>query len=133
MISYHKLLKLNISMNLKFQKTKTDASVVINVFFKRYIYLSVFPNYFHQSNQFYQNNCTIYIVIFYGAFFEMFVFTCWFCFYFLFSFVSISGQSFMSSSKDLTATTATVELIIRTVIVLLTFKIVYYSRKLSVQ
>lgn len=66
-------------------KDQTDASVVINVFFKKYIYLTVFPNYFHQSNQFYQNNCTIYIVIFYGDFFEMFVFTCWFCFCFLFS------------------------------------------------
>ena len=32
---YHVLLKLNIYVNLKFQKTKTYATVVINLFFQK--------------------------------------------------------------------------------------------------
>ena len=51
-VSYHILLKLSISVNLKFQKTKTEAPVVINLFFKKYIYLSMSSKYFHQSDQF---------------------------------------------------------------------------------
>ena len=39
MVSYHVLLKLSIFVNLKFQKNKTEASAVINLFFKKYINL----------------------------------------------------------------------------------------------
>ena len=53
----------------------------------------------------------------------------------LFSLVSIPGQNSIFNGKDAAATTAAVELIIRTIIMLLllTLKIVYYSRELSVQ
>ena len=76
-------------------------------------------------------------------FIEFFLDICFclrFCFCFavvfvLFSFVLISGQSFSSNSKYTAVKTATVVLNIRTIIVLLllTLKIVYYSRELSIQ
>ena len=55
-----------------------------------------------------------------------------FCF---FTFVSISGHNFVSSSKDTAATTAPVDLVIGTITVLLylTLKIAYYLREISVQ
>ena len=53
MASYHILLKLSMPVNLKFQKTKSEAPIVINLFFKKYIYLSMSAKYFHQSDQFY--------------------------------------------------------------------------------
>ena len=42
MESHHIFLKLSISLNLKFQITKTEAPVVINLFSKKYIYLTHF-------------------------------------------------------------------------------------------
>ena len=53
----------------------------------------------------------------------------------LFSLVPVSGQNFIFNGTDAAATTAAVELIKRTIIMLLllTLKIVYYSRELSVQ
>ena len=68
----------------------------------------------------------------------MFVFVCFsllLLFLSLFSLVYISGQNFISSSKDAAGTTAVVELTIRTITVsfLLTLAIIYYSRELSVQ
>ena len=62
----------------------------------------------------------------------MFVFVCFSLLLLLlslFSLVFISGQNFISSSKDVAASTAVVELIIRTI----TLTIVYYSRELPVQ
>ena len=52
MVSYHIFLKHSISVNIKFQKTKTEAPIVIKMFFKKYIYLSMYPSYFHQSDEF---------------------------------------------------------------------------------
>ena len=71
-------------------------------------------------------------------FLEMFIFVCLFLLLLSFSlltFVFISGQNVVSSSKDTATTTAAVELIKGTIIDLfyLTLKIVYYSRELSVQ
>ena len=68
----------------------------------------------------------------------MFVFVCFsllLLFLSLFSLVYISGQNFISGSKDAAGTTAVVELTIRTITVsfLLTLAIIYYSRELSVQ
>ena len=37
----------------QFQKIKTEALVAMNLIFKKYIYLSMFSKYFHQSDQFY--------------------------------------------------------------------------------
>ena len=53
----------------------------------------------------------------------------------LFSFVFISGQNFISNSKDAAATTAADELIIGiiSVLLLLKLKILYYSRELSLR
>ena len=53
----------------------------------------------------------------------------------LFSLVPVSGQNSIFNGTDAAATTAAVELIKRTIIMLLllTLKIVYYSRELSVQ
>ena len=99
----------------QFQKTKTEAPVVINLFFKKYIYLSMSSKYFDQSDQFYQNICTTFMLPYFLKFFlEMFVFVCfcvWFCCCFvvafvLFFFVFISGQKFSSSIKDTDVTTA---------------------------
>ena len=82
-ISYHIFLRFSISVNLKFQKIKTEALVVINLFFRKYIYLSISPSYFHQSDQFHYNICSTYLCCHISwAFFEMFVFVCfclWFC------------------------------------------------------
>ena len=61
------------------------------------------------------------------------------CFSFFFavfvSFCLFSGKNFISSNKDAAATTAVVELIIRTgtVSLLLALAIVYYSRELPIQ
>ena len=68
----------------------------------------------------------------------MFVFVCFSLllrFLSLFSLVYISGQNFISNSKDAAGTTAVVELTIRTITVsfLLTLAIIHYSRELSVQ
>ena len=65
----------------------------------------------------------------------MFAFVCWFCCFFSFLFRFLFWQNIISSSKDTDTTTAAVELTIRTIIVLLllTWKIAYNSRKLSVQ
>ena len=68
----------------------------------------------------------------------MFVFVCLsllLLLFSLFSWVSISGQNSISNSKDAAVTTAAVELIIGIIIMLLllTLKVVYYSRELSVQ
>ena len=43
------LLKFSISVNLRFQKTKTKAPLLVNLFYKKYIYLSMSPSYFYQS------------------------------------------------------------------------------------
>ena len=53
----------------------------------------------------------------------------------LFILVFISGQIFVSSSKDAATMTVIVELIIRaiTVLLLLTLMIIYYSQELPVQ
>ena len=56
-------------LNLIFQKIKTDAHVVINLFFKKYIYLSISPTYFYQSDQFYQNSCTAFMLSYFMEFF----------------------------------------------------------------
>ena len=74
MVSYHILLKLSISVNLKFQKTKTDAPVVINLFCKKYIYLSMSTSYFHPSDQFYKNICTTFMLSYFMDFFLRFLF-----------------------------------------------------------
>ena len=42
---YHFLFQLSISVNLKFQKAKPGAPVLINLFLWKYIYLSVSPSY----------------------------------------------------------------------------------------
>ena len=64
------LLKFSISVNLRFQKTKTEAPLLINLFLKKYIYLfkhvsqlllpiwSVLLEYLHH----------FYVVIFYRVF-----------------------------------------------------------------
>ena len=53
----------------------------------------------------------------------------------IYSFVSISGQNAIFSCKDTAATTIAVKLFIRTIIMLLllTLKILFYSRELSLQ
>ena len=62
---------ISISMKLKFQKTKTEApAAIINLFFKKYIYLSMSPGYFHQSDRFYQNICTSFMLS-YGFFLDI--------------------------------------------------------------
>ena len=65
----------------------------------------------------------------------MFVFHFSLLFLSLFSLLFISGKNFISSSKDAAATTAVVELIIRTgtVSLLLALAIVYYSQELPIQ
>ena len=82
MVSYCILFKISIFVNLKFQKTKTEAPVVINLFFKKYLYLSMSSSYFHQFDQFYYNICTNVCCYISWRFFEMFVFVyfcLWFC------------------------------------------------------
>ena len=95
-----------------------DAPVVINLFFKHYINLTVSPSYFHQCSQFYQNVCASFMLLYFMEFFlEMFVFVSLFLLLLLFSlftFDFISGQNFLSNSKDTIAATTAVELIIRT-------------------
>ena len=62
----------------------------------------------------------------------MFVFVCFSLLLLLlslFSLVFISGQNFISSSTAVAASTAVVELIIRTILL----TIVYYSRELPIQ
>ena len=44
-------------------------SVVINLFFKKYIYLSVSPGYFHQSDQLYENIGTTFMLSYFMEFF----------------------------------------------------------------
>ena len=124
MVSYRILLKLSISINVKFQKTKTEALVVINLFFRKYIYLTMSPSYFHQSDQFYSSICTTFMLSYFIEFFLDICFCLWLCCCFavvsvLFSFVFISAQHFSSTSKDGAVTTADVELNIRTIVVLL--------------
>ena len=75
--------------NLKFQKTKTEAPVVINLFFKKYIDLSISRIYFHQSDQLYQNICTTFMLSYLMEFFfrclflfvVLLLFCCSFCFF----------------------------------------------------
>ena len=102
-ILYHILLKLSISVNLKFLKTKTDAPVLINVFFKKYIYLSVPPCYFHQSNLFYlsyfNQSINIWTTFMLPEFMvSLFVFVIYWCFYYCFLFsLSLSFLAKISS------------------------------------
>ena len=85
-ISYHILLKLSISVNLKFQKTKTDAPLCDKfVFQKVYLFKHVsqlLPSILSVLLQYLHHFC---VFIFYGVCFEIFVFICWFCCCFLFS------------------------------------------------
>ena len=141
MVAYCILLKLSIFVNLKFQKIKTEASGVINLFFKKYLFKHVFqllPSIW----SFLLECLHHFYVIFYGVFlrclFLVFLFVVLLCFavaFILFSFVFIFGQNFSSNSKDTDVTTASVELNIRTIItsLLLTLEIVHYLRELTVQ
>ena len=108
---------------LDFQKTKSDAPVLIKL---------CLP--FTSVNLISFTRVFIPFLSCHGLwnFFEMFVFVCFLLLLLLlslFSLVFISGQNFISSSKDVAASRAVVELIIRTV----TLTIVYYSRELAVQ
>ena len=140
MLSYCVLLKISIFVNLKFQKTKTDAPVVINSFL---IYLSMSSSYSYQSDQFYQNICTTFMLLYFLEFFEMFVFVylfLWFCsvlllllfFPVLFLFLA---KILALAVKIPDVTTAAVELNIITIIawLLWTLEIVHYSWELPVQ
>ena len=69
----------------QFQKTKTEAPVVINLFFKKYIYLSMSSKYFDQSDQFYQNICTTFMLPYLLKFF----WKCLFLFVFVFGFAAV--------------------------------------------
>ena len=84
-ISYHILLKLRISVNLKFQKTKTDAPTCDKFIFEK-VYLfkhasQLLPSILPVLLQYLHHFCA---VIFSGVCFEMFTFICWFCCCFLF-------------------------------------------------
>ena len=131
MVLYHILLKLSISVNFKFSKDQNWSSrcnefVFQKVYLSKYVFWilpsiwSVLLEYLHH----------FYVAIFYEVFFEMFAFFCFCCYlvvaFVLFSFVFISGRNFNCCSKDKDVTTATVDLNIRTIIVLLllTLKIV---------
>ena len=122
-------------------KIKTEASVVINLFFKKYIYLS-FPvtsiNLISFIRMFAPLLCCYILRSFFWD--VCFCFCLWFCSVFsvafiLFSFVFIFGQNLSPNSKDTDVTTASVELNIRTIItsLLLTLEIVHYLRELTVQ
>ena len=54
------LFKLRIPGNIKFQRTKSDVPILKDFFIK--VYLSIPPNYFRQSNQFYWSICTIFML-----------------------------------------------------------------------
>ena len=92
---------------------------------------TLISHYFHQPDQFYWSICTIFMLSWIMDFFCL-LFAC-FLFLFLllslFSLIFISGQNFISGSKDVATSTAVVELIIRTI----TLTIVYYSRELPAQ
>ena len=110
---YHFLFKLSISVTLKFQKTKSDAPVLIKLCLpvtsiNLISFIRVFVSFL----------CCHGLWSFLRCLF-LFVFCCFCCCLLsLFSLVFISGQNFTSSSsKDAAATTAVVELIIRTITV----------------
>ena len=74
-------------------KIKSEASVVINLFFKKYIYLSMSSSYFHQSDPFYQSVCTTFMLLYFTEFFLrclfLFLFMvllCFFCCFYSFQF-----------------------------------------------
>ena len=125
---YHFLFKFTIPATLKFQKTKSDALVLIKLCLpvtsiNLISFIRVFVPFLccHRL----------------WNFFEMFLFVCFSLLLLLslFSLVFISSQNFFTSSKSAAASTAVVKLIIRkiTVSLLLTLTIVCYSRELPVQ
>ena len=123
------LFTLSIPVTLKFQKTKSDALVLIKlclqVTFNNLIsFIGVFLPFLYSHGLW--------------SFLGMFAFVCFamlLLLLFLLSLVFISRQTFISNSKDTAGTTAVIELIIRktTVSLLLTLTFVYYSRELLVQ
>ena len=124
---YYFWFKLNISVCLKFQKTKSYPLVLIKfclpvTSINLISFIRVLIPFFTLS----------WIMEF---FWDVWFCLCFVAFTVIISLVFISGQNFIPTSKDVAATTAVVELIMRTVTVLmlLTLKIVYYSRNLPVQ
>ena len=120
---YRFLFKLSIFVTLDFQKTKSDAPVLIKLCLPfTSINLICFIRVF------------VPVLCCHGlwSFFEVFVFVCFSLYLLLssvFCLVFISGQNFISNSKDVVSLTAVVELIIRTI----NLKIVCYSQELPVQ
>ena len=114
--------KLSIPMILKFQKTKPDALVLVKLCLpvtsiNLISFIRVFVPFL----------CCHWL----WSFFETLVFVCFLLFWLLlslFSLLFISGQNFISSSKDVAASAAVVELIVRkiTVSLLLTLAVVCY-------
>ena len=118
--SYRFLFKLSIFVALDFQKTKSDATVLIKLclLFTSTILISfirVFVPFLYCHGLWSFLRC-----LFLLLFFLLLLMLSLFCLVF------ISGQNFISSNKDVAASTAIVELIVRTT----TLTIVYYSRKL---
>ena len=118
----HFFFKLSILMTLKFQKTKPDALVLVKLCLPvTSINLISFIRVF------------VPFLCCHGlwSFFETLVFVCFSLFWLLlslFSLLFISGQNFISSSKDAATSAAVVELIVTKIIVslLLTLAIVCY-------
>ena len=118
----HFFFKLSIPMILKFQKTKPDALVLVKLCLpvtsiNLISFIRVFVPFL----------CCYWL----WSFFETLVFVCFLLFWLLlslFSLLFISGQNFISSSKDVAASAAVVELIVRkiTVSLLLTLAVVCY-------
>ena len=105
-------------MTLDFLKTKSDAPVLIKLYLP---FTSINLNSFIRV--FVPFLCCHGLC----SFFEMFVFVCFSLLLLLLSLCSlvfISGKSFISSSKDVAASTTVVELILRTI----TLAIVYFYR-----
>ena len=112
---YRFLFKLRNFVTLDFQKTKSDAPVLIKLCL---LFTSI--NLISFMRVFVPFLCCNELL----SFFEMFVFVCFLLFLLLLSFFSlvfISGQNFISSLKDVAASTAVVELIKKTI----TLTIVY--------
>ena len=142
MVAYCILLKPSIFVNLKFQKIKTEASGLINLFFKKYLFKHVFQ--LLPSIWSFLLECLhhFYVVIFYGVFlrclflgFLVCSFALFCCCFYSFQFCFYFWQNFSANSKGTDVTTAVVELNMRTIIasLLLTLEIVHYLWELTVQ
>ena len=114
------LFKLSIFVTLKLKKTKSEALVLIKLCLP---ITSI--NLISFSRVFVRFLCCHGL----WSFFEMFVFVFFRFFAVVLSLIFLSGKIFISSIKDVAASTAAVELIIRTI----TLTIVYYTLELPVQ